>query len=163
MAVGDVILRDDLDITAFAIASYMVAGRYRLQDNSANVVGGVNDEYFFHRVPSHCRISFSVELRQILRKFLQQIIEDSARPVNIGSPSDRAKAPAAPTRGPPAKPLQRSARPARVRAGTFGDAIRQRSALLRRNQSPSITLRRLDNGVRADWSSRPIRQINSLL
>ena len=52
MAVGDVILRDDLDITAFAIASYMVAGRYRLQDNSANVVGGVNDEYFFHRVPS---------------------------------------------------------------------------------------------------------------
>ena len=139
-----------------------LAGRYRLQDNSANVVGGVNDEYA-HRVPSRLPQSFSVELRQILRKFGSSKSSSSiARPLSDIDDIHRieqnrlqrqlAIAPAKP-------PSQRSARPARVR-NRHNSAMPSGSGkgvLSPRNTISVNQARRLDNGARGiepgcpDW------------
>ena len=49
--VGDVSLGDDFEVAALAVAADVVAGLDGFEDDGADVVGGVDDEYFFHLGP----------------------------------------------------------------------------------------------------------------
>ena len=52
--VGDRVQRDDFEVAALAIAADTVAGLDGFEHGGADVVGGVDDEYFFHGEAFRC-------------------------------------------------------------------------------------------------------------